>query len=1076
MIEWEKLVDKYGKQLISSRFEQLALEYVKDVYSEYTWIPTPTVGDGNKDAYLGEGVDFDIWEEAKFKGKPYNIRRQDLDTTILSGILQGNVRMIIFVSNALVPEHLYSRADITASMKGIEVTYALKPQLESWICCHTDIFKNIFKEDVIIKPKKFNAFLLKNIVIYNTFADEFNSLSNSSELIVGEKYILSIIVEASKNSLARIETNDSFPFKIIEDGNFNNADEIMIKKGINTIKFLVLANKEHFNKVNLKVIIEGQPYFLATKELRIYNRNNLPIVYSEQLAVINKIKSLIQGYSNIPATFIISLFAKSGMGKSYILNSIYLDFLFKRDVVSIDFEISKLNDINYKKLCKVLLYLNFGNIFLYLNLHSKEEKEYLLKNIQLREKSNDLTVNDFKQLLEGCYDDTIATSIINSLVKKCRRNKKLLISPKDGRINKLLLLDDIQYLNAIQYELIEIICSQIEMTQKNITVVLSGTEGKFETIDKENSFKSLSINRFSINGLNRFDKIQSINNIFLELDNKEIDIIDTILPDSPLLAYEVVYNLISGYDGQGLLSFIANYQSGISGSAIFQNKYKKLDKKSLQLLDIIFIFKLGVRYDLLEQYYDSYQVEIRYFVEQLEKIRIISRKDNIIKPYHDYCISSYKKYRKNKMYSNNTAKFLEFVMKYEYDVDKNLVLSNIIKCGKSYYNKYKKTINEIILNSIHNTNFGTALYYCEYYYNILTERDASSYTKDELYYLYLYSDCLVHCGKSSKAEELFEWLCNLSQFGTIEYTEAGVSLLNQRFWHLNLNEIIGNSIILQNSVEKLLSKQLNHSDFLRMKKAWEGCVNRRMVTHLLLDQYDEGWETYKFALKEFSKRTHSLSDFFAESATIIMDYARGLAYKNVQMTYSLIHVSKKYFSHSMEQQYRRAVLCEIDCLLFENIIGKDFNEKDFNENLIKLKRENFISEYFKASLKYYACKLVEESRLIKRSHGYSFRTSLFKRAYNDIHKIMIDMNFNPEYREKYLYNSIIAYIYIHNNEQQKALKCLNEAKSFIEPAGNSHLDSINHNLTNIEQIKCIEWNYEGQTLDNNCYYLDSRFW
>lgn len=223
MIDWTILSKKFDRLGASKKFEQLALYYVGDVFSEYTWIPTKTTVDENKDAHLGKGTEFDIWEEAKFKGKNYKIRRQDLDTTILSGILQGNVRMIVFVSNALVPESLYSRADITAKMKGIEVTYVLDAQLESWLINHPDIYNDIFEEKITIKASFCPIQEVNNVFIYDTTSTEFKSLSENTELVVGEKYILSLAISSSvENSIADVSLNDTAPFRILESPAFSS--------------------------------------------------------------------------------------------------------------------------------------------------------------------------------------------------------------------------------------------------------------------------------------------------------------------------------------------------------------------------------------------------------------------------------------------------------------------------------------------------------------------------------------------------------------------------------------------------------------------------------------------------------------------------------------------------------------------------------------------------------------------------------------------------------------------------------------------------------------------------------------
>ena len=40
MINWKLLYDKFGRLNAAKKFEDLALDYVCDVYNEYTWKPT----------------------------------------------------------------------------------------------------------------------------------------------------------------------------------------------------------------------------------------------------------------------------------------------------------------------------------------------------------------------------------------------------------------------------------------------------------------------------------------------------------------------------------------------------------------------------------------------------------------------------------------------------------------------------------------------------------------------------------------------------------------------------------------------------------------------------------------------------------------------------------------------------------------------------------------------------------------------------------------------------------------------------------------------------------------------------
>ena len=64
MINWKLLYDKFGRLNAAKKFEDLALDYVCDVYNEYTWKPTQRTRDGNRDFHNLEEDLLKIWGEA----------------------------------------------------------------------------------------------------------------------------------------------------------------------------------------------------------------------------------------------------------------------------------------------------------------------------------------------------------------------------------------------------------------------------------------------------------------------------------------------------------------------------------------------------------------------------------------------------------------------------------------------------------------------------------------------------------------------------------------------------------------------------------------------------------------------------------------------------------------------------------------------------------------------------------------------------------------------------------------------------------------------------------------------------
>ena len=94
--------------LSSKEFEKLALKYAEFKYKDYLWEPTDDTRDDNHDFFYREIDDsqqiWEGWGEAKHSGKvKTGMSRTKWDQTIVSGKLANNVRHIMFVTNANIP-------------------------------------------------------------------------------------------------------------------------------------------------------------------------------------------------------------------------------------------------------------------------------------------------------------------------------------------------------------------------------------------------------------------------------------------------------------------------------------------------------------------------------------------------------------------------------------------------------------------------------------------------------------------------------------------------------------------------------------------------------------------------------------------------------------------------------------------------------------------------------------------------------------------------------------------------------------------------------------------------------------
>ena len=309
---------------------------------------------------------------------------------------------------------------------------------------------------------------------------------------------------------------------------------------------------------------------------------------------------------------------------------------------------------------------------------------------------------------------------------------------------------------------------------------------------------------------------------------------------------------------------------------------------------------------------------------------------------------------------------------------------------------------------------------------------------------------------------------------SFEKYEAKISLLNQRFWSLNLAGLIEDSKIYQLDLEHQFMDMLDFDMLKRFKKAYESCFNRRMVTYLILDNFYEAQITYReglSALKQFSSK-YKLN-YKSEIATIIMDYARGNMSKKPEMSYILFKNAMKYFSQDKTNYTRRFLICQIDLLLIENILKKDLNYKKFISLINKLNEYNFLLEYIKATLKLNACRIVDYSRV---NNNKKISLDFFDDLINYIEKIKLENHIILQNRELYMYNYLIAYFYIIENKYKNAKTCLMDNMHYINEAGKTYKIPLKHNLQNLETIQNVEWFQEGVEYSDNVYLIDSRFW
>jgi len=1078
MIDWGLLPKKFGAEKESKRFEKLALLYAKDVYKGYDWQTTNSSHDGNKDIYLGEGVESDIWWEAKYKEKDA-LRRQDLDPTVLSGLIQGNVRLIIFISNAHLPEKLLSRSILGARIRGIEVSCVLQRQLEGWLFHHPEHYKTIFEEDLPPCDIDNSIVEIYEAAFYEILSKDFNPFAVKRELFVDEDYLLSVVIYSSHSGTAKLVTDNHTPFIPVNHSNSENPESIILKEGTNEYTFIIRTHKIFdSNRINIRFIINSAPFSQLSNEVIIQENSTINVTYAQQLEIINNIKGIIDYQSPDSMHYIITIFAESGMGKSYLLEKIYTEYVLKRDMTTVVFESHEQNNTNDCFLCKVLLFINYGNIFW--GGHPKNIADF--KNTVLSRNIGEILENDLLgELIDGCFYKNIAINVIEKLLKKMKQKKYLVVKKSFSKFGRLLLLDDFQYLNEKQAKFISLLCEQLIQAKNNCVIVISATKGKFRSKNMERAFNELTPNTLVLSGLVMEDKASTLNNYFKLPLSIARSISQKILVDSPLLTSEILRTIRSKRPKSGeVLDILNAYATQKNSSVILQDRFKSL-RSQFYLLDIVYRFKRGIDSSFLYKYDKFEKKKLTDDIQILVARGLLKKDENHLYPYHDYYIVSYKQLRAKNFFNQSVGHYLKYLLSSRdssLHFDENLLLSLLIRCGKSYFYSFEDKIKEQIILNIDASNFGSALYYCEYYYEVLKHKDSSTYSRTDLYFLYQHADCLVHCGKNGLAERMLDEVYNFSSPGSIEALEAGTALLNQQFWNMNLDTIIDNSYLIQRNIEHILKTELTTEEYRRMCEAKSTCHNRRMVTQLLLDKYEEARKTYICRLKMIATESNNDS-YKSRSATLVMDYARGISYKNSKEALRLMKIALRYFEYRESKHLRRILLCKIDLMILHSINGLLVDKTQIRLLIKDLLDNQFYSESFKALLKYHAANIIETSQYLEQLSnseiGNSFNLVL-ENATKEIYTHLLEIGLEPTSRENFLYCNLMAYIHAKNSNLSKAIECLDNISAYISPAGKSYHIIFTHNKNNIHNIKKIAWCTESTEFEQDTFLLDCRFW
>lgn len=498
-----------------SKFEDLACAYAKDNYSMYKWIPTGKSWDGNTDAAFRDKIDginhyYKGWCEAKYTSKPdSSIPKSHMDSTLVSGILDGEVVFILFV--------LYKEQRRFCVHIRLKSNFVDGFVLTGWLKANLDIQNLFFGTVSANEPECFCKIEIADCCVLNAALSSPALISGVKKLHAQTEYFLYLNILSTERASYSLEvltdTIKLLPNSIYED---------IAMPGYNSVLVKFIAKYPGKKNVPIRIQAEAsEAIFDDVLSLTIDECEYVHVVYEEQQQYIQEMYNTLS--ENIYKNVIICIAGYEGSGKTYLLNQL-LQSLMEENTKILQLAFSDKESENASSLCKLILFINFG--FLY-DLPEQAFKT-LIKN------QSGILFELFLQMREGASDQITALNIIDIVSNTMSENSMALFpnhSPMFQRNLSYIVLDDFQKITKRHKPLCQYIFKEFTSRNYSQIMIAAYRPKEFQSSGMENMLQKLCSKRWELSGISSPDVYNSVKFCF----NQDIAKLTQLF--APLSAY-----------------------------------------------------------------------------------------------------------------------------------------------------------------------------------------------------------------------------------------------------------------------------------------------------------------------------------------------------------------------------------------------------------------------------------------------------------------------------------------------------------------------------------------------------------
>lgn len=1052
MIDWEKLykVNSNNNKKAGMAFEEMALIYLKSTFPKYNWDQTKGSWDGNKD-FISLVYDY-IWGEAKYKKNSTPIKRQDLDTTFISGLLNGKIKLIVFITNSPIPYTIADRVNQFSYHYQVTTIFISKRQLEYWLICHKDIYKNFFKEDLPLCKRNHPILTIENLQISDQKNENLTFKRQIINVYYNDFYVLNIIFQSVCSQKIKIIFQNESPLEFVKSPLYDNPDECQISAGIQIKRFFVKTVAEYVGNITIYILQNDDMEITYVFPISCYYRYQPKLIYSGQEKIFMNIFNFLSITNTEETGSIIWLTGPDGNGKSFIADKIYAEFLIKKEVMKVSFKENK--KINQLLICKIIFFLNFGFLGQYLD-DDISENEIVCLSKQLATSLSQVcfTESYIKMNLEGCLD-------INDAETFFQTKHEMYIHPHRRENARLLIVDNLNALDDIQKRILSDIIYQTNKGCNSIILLVNCIVDRL--INK-------SYYNYELKNMSSQDIVESLK---INFNIEEFNILEknaTIFPVKPIILNDIIALVKQKQKPKETWDLIQTYLNLVNEQVFFNIRFDVKANLFFHMLDLIYLFVDGIEAEiLLNNGYESN--DIKYLLDR----GLILTEDTKLKPIHILYRKAYLSFRGSDVYNKRIANIISNIIlnhQKHQKFERDYLFVLLLRCSQKKYTELYDTVKNKFINLYFSGTYKRATYYAEIIFEY-TYKKTYKKSADDWDVLFKCGICFTHCDFNHKGRKIFQYIVKNAPKTETTFFLAQGELLNSMFWDMQISnsDIIKAKIVNDTISNSTMSLQTSIPQ-LNWIIALSTTGNRMMVIDLLRDDYQSALKIFNKYMKYFRKLMQLEQNPVYKSmwGEWQMDYARGIEHIAPQKALRLFNSSSKNINPSIN--LRRSLLCELDTLVLTLLYKK--NKKTHLHNIqnktIILLENGFLSEYFKAVIKQSVCEIIVYQDDICADKNYT------NKIRNDIYEASFKTNVTIKGRNRFLIKSLWALLDLIEGNYNSSKKHLEELMELTKNCGESYQKILMHNYRITSESQGIAVSFNGELIEG-FIMIDPRIW